>query len=69
MSTSSINFNNKNIKKATFTTKPKKLFSTDDIDVNKILVPKKEQHGKHNLSKLFIGYNDKFVIRPLYLFI
>ena len=69
MSTSSINFNNKNIKKATFTTKPKKLFSTDDIDVNKILVPKKEQHGKHNLSKRFIGYNDNCVIRPLYLFI
>ena len=41
MSTSSINFNNKNIKKATFTTKPKKIFSIDDIDVNKILVSKK----------------------------
>ena len=41
----------------------------DDIDVNKILVSKKEQYGKYNSSKYFIGYNDNGVIRPLYLFI
>ena len=31
-----INFDNKNIKKATFTIKTKKIFNIDDIDVNKI---------------------------------
>ena len=41
----------------------------DDIDVNKILVSKKEQYGKYNSSKYFIGYNGKSVIRPLYLFL
>ena len=40
-----------------------------NIDVNKILVSKKEQNGKYNLFKYFIGYNDNDVIRPLYLFI
>ena len=55
-------------KKVTFT-KTKKIFNIDDIDVNKILVSKKEQYGKYNSSKYFIGYNDNDVIRPLYLFI
>ena len=41
----------------------------DDIDVNKILVSKKEQYSKYNSSKYFIGYNDNGVIRPLYLFL
>ena len=41
----------------------------DDIDVNKILVSKEEQYGKHNSFKYFIGYNKNDVIRPLYLFI
>ena len=41
----------------------------DDIDVNKILVSKKETYGKYNSFKYFIGYNDNDVIRPLYLFI
>ena len=40
-----------------------------DIDINKILVSKKEQYGKNNSFKYFIGYNDNDVIRPLYLFI
>ena len=39
------------------------------MDVNKILVSKKETYNKYNLSKYFIGYNDNSVIRPLYLFI
>ena len=43
------------------------MFNVDDIDVNKILVSKKEQHGKYNSSKYFTGYNDNDVIRPLYL--
>ena len=46
-----------------------KKINIDDIDVNKILVSKKEQYGKYNSFKWFIGYNDNDVIRPLYLFI
>ena len=57
----------KNIKKSDFYNKNKKIFNTDDIDVTKILVSKKEQYGKHNSFKYFIGYNDNDVIRPLYL--
>ena len=52
----------------TFTIKIKKIFNIDDLDVNKILVSKKEQYGKHNSFKYFIGYNDNNVIRPLCLF-
>ena len=48
-------------------TKTKKIFNLDDIDVNKILVSKKEQYGEYNSFKYFIGYNDNNVIRPLYL--
>ena len=38
-----INFDSKNIKKSNFYNKNKKMFNIDDIDVNKILVCKKEQ--------------------------
>ena len=69
MNGKSINFDNKNIKKSDFYNKNKKIFNIDDIDVNKILVSKKEQYGKYNSFKYFIGYNDNDVIRPLYLFI
>ena len=69
MSTRSINFDNKNIKKSNFYHKNKKIFNISDIDINKILVSKKEQYGKHNSFKYFIGYNDNDIIRPLYLFI
>ena len=69
MSTSSINFNYKKIKKSDFYNKNKTIFNIDDIDVNETLVSKKEQYGKHNSFKYFIGYNDNDVIRPLYLFI
>ena len=61
-----INFNNKKIKKSDFYNKNKKIFNIDDVDVNKILVFKKEQYGKYNSSKNFIGYNDNDVITPLY---
>ena len=44
------------------------MFNIDDIDANKILVSKKEQYGKYNSSKYFIGYNDNGIIMPLYLF-
>ena len=69
MNGKNINFDNKNIKKSDFYNKNKKIFNIDDIDVNKILVSKKETYGKYNSFKYFIGYNDNDVIRPLYLFI
>ena len=69
MSISSINFNDKKIKKSDFYNKNKKIFNIDDIDVNKILVSKKETYGKYNSFKYFIRYNDNDVIRPLYLFL
>ena len=69
MNGKSINFDNKNIKKSDFYNKNKKIFNIDDIDVNKILVSKKEQYGKHNSFKYFIGYNDNDIITSLYLFI
>ena len=69
MNGKSINFDNKNIKKSDFYNKNKKVFNIDDIDVNKILVSKKEQYGKYSLSKYFIRYNDNGVIRPLYFFL
>ena len=47
--------------------KNKKIFNIDDIDVNKILVSKKEPYGKNNSFKYFIGFNDNDVIRPLCL--
>ena len=45
----------------------KSIPNIDIIDVNKILVSKKETYGKYNSFKYFIGYNDNGVIRPLYL--
>ena len=45
--------------------KTKKIEKIDDIDVNKILVSKKESYGTKNSFKYFIGYNDNDVIRPL----
>ena len=69
MNGKNINFDNKKIKKSDLYNKNKKIFNIDDIDVNKILVSKKEQYGKYNSFKYFIGYNDNDVIRPLYLFI
>ena len=69
MNGKSINFDTKNIKKSDFYNKNKKISNINDIDVNKMLVSKKEQYGKYNSSKYFIGYNDNDVIRPLYLFI
>ena len=69
MNRNSINFDNKNIEKSDFYNKNRKIFNIDDIDVNKILVSKKEQYGKYNSFKYFIGYNDNNIISPLCLFI
>ena len=69
MNGGSINFKDKKIKKSDFYNKNKKIFNIDDVDVNKILVTKKETYGKYNSFKYFIAYNDNDVIRPLYLFI
>ena len=68
MSTSIINFNDKKLKRSDFYNKNKKIFNTSDTDINKILVSKGEQYGKHSLSKYFIGYNNNDIIRPLCLF-
>ena len=47
--------------------KIKQIFHIDDIDVNKILVSKKEWYGKYNSFKYITGYNDNDIIRPLCL--
>ena len=65
MSGNIINFNDKKILKSDFYNKNKKIFNINNIDVNKILVSKKEKYGKYNSFKYFTGYND--VIKPLYL--
>ena len=59
-----ISFDDKKIKKSEFY-KNIKVNSIDDIDVNKILVSKKEPYGTKNSFTYFIGYNDNDVIRPL----
>ena len=66
MSGNSINFDNKKIKKCDFC-KNKKIFNIKDIDVNNILVSKKEKYGKYNSFQHFIGYNDNNNIKSLYL--
>ena len=45
MSGKSINFNDRKINKSNFY-KSKKIFKIDNLDVNKILVSKKEPYGK-----------------------
>ena len=67
MSGNNINIDVKKITKSDFYDKNKKIFYIDDIDVNKILVSKKESYGKKNLLKYFIGYNDKDAIRSLFI--
>ena len=54
----------KKIRKSEFY-KEQKSSSIDDVDVNKILVSKKEPYVTKNSFKYFIGYNDTDVIRPL----
>ena len=57
-------FEDKKINKSDFR-KNEKLFNLHDLDVNKILVSKKESYGTKNSLKYFIGYNDDDVSRPL----
>ena len=66
MNGKNMNFDDKKSKKVIFT-KNKKVFQTDDINVNKILVSKKEPYGTKNALKYLIGYNDDDVIRSLCL--
>ena len=54
MNGKNINFGNKKIGKRNFY-KNKKLFKIDDIDVDKILVSKKEPYGINKSIKYFIG--------------
>ena len=44
--------------------KSKKLTSMGDVNVNKILVSKKESYGTKNSFKYFIGYSDNDVSTP-----
>ena len=66
MSGKNINFHDKKILKKEFC-KNKKVFQIDDIDVNKLLVSKKEPYDTKNVLKQFIGYDDNDVIGPLCL--
>ena len=66
MSGKNINFEDKKIKKSDFD-RNKKVFHIDEVDVDKILVFKKEPYGTKNALKYFIGYDDNDVIRPLCL--
>ena len=63
MSGKSLKSDDKKTNKSNFY-KNKKLFNIHDLDVNKILVSKKESYGTKNSLKYFIGYNNG-VIRPL----
>ena len=69
MSRSNISFNDKKILKSDFQNENKKIFNVNDIDINKILVSKKETYSNYNSFKYFIGYNNNDVIRPLYLWL
>ena len=64
MSGKSKNFDGKKINKSSFY-KNKKLFNIHDLDVNKILISKKESYDTKNSLKYLIGYNDDDIIRPL----
>ena len=64
ISEKNITFNDKKIRKSIFY-KNKTRNNIEDIDVNNILVSKKEPYGKKNSFKYIIGYNDNDIIRPL----
>ena len=64
MSEKNIIFDDQNINKSNFY-ESKILFNIDEIDVNKMLVSKKEPYGKKSSFKHFIRYNDGDVIRSL----
>ena len=64
MSGKNINFDDKKPRESDLY-KNKKLNRIDDIDVNNILVSRKEPYRTKNSLKYFIGYNDNNIIRPL----
>ena len=64
MSGKNISFDDKKIKRSSFY-KNKKINNIEDIDVNSILVSKKEPYGTKNSLKYFIGYNDNDNVGPL----
>ena len=64
MSGKNINVNDKKIKKSIFY-KNKAIKNIEDINVNKILLSKKEPYGNKNSFKYFIGYYDNDIIRSL----
>ena len=64
MSGKNMNFDDKKIKKSIFY-KNKTINNIEEIDINNILVSKKEPYGNKNSVKYFIGYNDNDIIRPL----
>ena len=66
MSGKTIIFNDKKVRKSNFY-KNKKINRIEDIDINNVLVSKKEPYGTKNSFKYFIGYNDNDIIRPLCL--
>ena len=65
MNGKNINFDDKKIKKSDFY-KNKKAFQLVGIDVNKILVSKKEPQGTKNSFKYFNGYNDNDVMTIMF---
>ena len=64
MSGKTIIFNDKKVRKSNFY-KNKKIYRIEDIDINNVLVSKKEQYRTKNSFKYFIGYNNNDIIRPL----
>ena len=64
MSGKNINFDDEKIKRSSFY-QNKMIINIEDIDVNNILVSKKESYGTKNSHQYFIGYNDNDNIIPL----
>ena len=61
MSGKNINFNDKKIKKSNFY-KNKKINKIDGINVNNILISKKESYRTKNSLKYFTGHNDNDIM-------
>ena len=53
-----INFDEKKIERSSFYKNKKINNNIEDIDVNNVLVSKKESYRNKNSLKYFIGYND-----------
>ena len=66
MSEKSIKFQERKVNKSNFYN-DKTLFKIDDIDVDRILISKKESYGKNKTHKYFTGYNYNDEIEPLFI--